>query len=197
MWMNISGPDPAGKPAGVALLNDGKYGCDVAGSTLRLTILRCVPYTYHKPPHTFGLRRRYDWIDQGEQAFTVVVCPHPGDSHEAGIVQQARLLNMPVVPITSHCHPDQRPRQAAIGGLTTTGMEVTALKRADTGDNLIVAPWPTYTGAAAPASCTGRGKHSPITLAPCEVATFRLAEVDGRWQLAACDMLERTGRPGE
>ena len=196
MWMDVSGPDPAGKPAGVALLNDGKYGCDVAGSTLRLTILRCVPYTYHKPPHTFGLRRRYDWIDQGEQAFTVVVCPHPGDWREAGIVQQARLLNMPVVPITSHCHPGRRPRQASFGGLATTGMEVTALKRADAGDGLIVRVADVH-GSGSAGELHWQGEAFPITLAPCEVATFRLADVDGRWQLIACDMLERTGRPGE
>jgi alpha-mannosidase len=188
--MDVSGPNPAGNPIGMALLNDGKYGCDVAGSTLRLTILRCVPYTYHRPPHTFGLRRRYDWIDQGFQAFTVVVCPHPGDWRDAGIVLQARLLNMPVVPITSHCHPGSRPRQASGGGLAATGLEVTALKRADTGDGLIVRVADVY-GRGNAGELHWQGATFPITLAPCAVATFRLTQVGGRWQLAACDMLER------
>ena len=35
MWMDVSGPDADGAQLGAALLNDGGYGCDVTGSTMR------------------------------------------------------------------------------------------------------------------------------------------------------------------
>lgn len=190
MWMDVSGPDHAGNPIGAALLNDGKYGCDVAGSTMRLTILRCTPYAYHKPPHTFGLRRRYDWVDQGYQEFAVTICPHPGDWREAGIVQQARLLNMPVVPITGHGHPGDRQRQASFASLSTAELEVTALKRADD-DNGVIVRIADVHGRGATAELYWHGQMFPVTLAPFEVATVRLTEADGGWQMAPCDMLER------
>ena len=46
----------------------------MTGSTLRLTVLRCVPYAYHEP-HPFGARQRYDWVDLGSQHFTFVLRP--------------------------------------------------------------------------------------------------------------------------
>ena len=86
MWMDVSGPARAGddRTIGLAVLNDGKYSCDVSGSTARLTILRCPPYAYHEP-HVFGTRARYDWVDQGYQEFTVALRPHIGDWRDAGV----------------------------------------------------------------------------------------------------------------
>ena len=96
MWMDVSGPavSESNQTVGAALLNDGKYGCDVTDSVMRLTVLRSPPYAYHEP-HTLGTKRRYDWIDQGFQEFTVAVRPHVGDWQQAGIVERARRLNQP------------------------------------------------------------------------------------------------------
>ncbi len=190
MWMAVSGPNAAGAGLGAALLNDGKYGCDVTGSTMRLTILRCVPYAYHKPPHTFGLRRRYDWVDQGYQEFTVALCPHLGDWRTAGFVMQARLLNLPIVAVTQHSHAGDRARQDSLAGLSTPDLEVTALKRADDGDGVIVRVAEVH-GRGAHGELRWAGRAFPVALAPCDVATFRLRLVDARWQLTPCGMLER------
>ena len=45
MWSDVFGPAQAedGQAIGLAVLNDGKYGCDVSGSTLRVTVLRSPP----------------------------------------------------------------------------------------------------------------------------------------------------------
>ncbi|MCB9125177.1 MAG: alpha-mannosidase [Caldilineaceae bacterium] len=190
MWMDVSGPDADGAQLGAALLNDGKYGCDVTGSTMRLTILRCVPYAYHKPPHTFGLRRRYDWVDQGAQEFTVVVCPHGGDWRDAGVVEQARLLNQPLVAITHHAHAGDRPRQESLASLDAADIELTALKRADDGHGVIVRVADMH-GRSSAGMLRWQNQTFPIEIAPFQVATFRLTEDDGCWQMAACDMLER------
>ena len=77
MWMDVTGParHTPTQLIGAALINDGKVGCDVRGSTMRLTVLRCPPYAYHEPHH-FGAKQRYDWVDQGSQEFTLALVPH-------------------------------------------------------------------------------------------------------------------------
>ncbi len=104
MWMDVSGPARSSpeQVVGAALMNDGKYGCDVRDGMMRLTILRCPPYAYHEP-HPFGSKQRYDWVDQGYQEFTLVLRPHIGDWRDSAVIQRARELNLPAVPITMHC----------------------------------------------------------------------------------------------
>jgi len=71
---------------GVSLLNDCKYGYDVQGSTLRLSLLRAPKW----PDIT---------ADLGEHEFTYSLYPHAGDWRTAHTVRKAAELNhaMPVV----------------------------------------------------------------------------------------------------
>ena len=73
------------------------------------------PYAYHRP-HPFGSKQRYDWVDQGYQEFTLVLRPHVGDWRDAGVVQRAREINLPVVPVTMYAHPGDRPPAASLLG---------------------------------------------------------------------------------
>lgn len=65
---------------GVSLLNDCKYGYDVQGSTIRLSLLRAPKW----PDQT---------ADQGEHDFTYSLYPHEGDWRYAHTVRQAAELN--------------------------------------------------------------------------------------------------------
>ncbi|NSW77885.1 MAG: alpha-mannosidase [Chthonomonadetes bacterium] len=67
---------------GVALLNDCKYGHDVFGSTLRLTLLRAP-----KAPDPEA--------DMGHHEFTYSLFPHTGSFQEAGVIEEAYALNSP------------------------------------------------------------------------------------------------------
>ena len=191
MWMDVSGPVSPADPRtiGAALLNDGKYGCDVLGSTMRLTILRCVPYAYHEP-HQLGTKQRYEWVDQGYQEFSLALCPHVGDWRDAGIVAQARALNLPLVPITLHGHRGDRPRQHTLLSLSSPEMELTALKPAADGNGFIVRLADAH-GRGAAGTLRWAGQEFPVTLAPFAVATFRLIPDGLRWQAVPTDMLER------
>ncbi len=125
MWMDVSGEATSGagdaREAGLAIINDGKYGCDVSGSTARLTVLRCPPYAYHQP-HPAGSKARYDWLDQGLQEFSVVLRPHVGDWRNASIVRRAREVNLPPVAVTMHSHPGTRPPVDSLLGLDAPGV---------------------------------------------------------------------------
>lgn len=69
---------------GVALLNDGKYGHDVVGSEIGLSLLRSPVY-----PDTLA--------DEGEQSFVYAVCPHQGTWLEGGALREAEDLNTPLL----------------------------------------------------------------------------------------------------
>jgi alpha-mannosidase len=193
MWMDVSGPATMApeQTIGAALLDDGKYGCDVRGSTMRLTILRCPPFAYHEP-HAIGSKQRYAWMDQGMQAFTLRLCPHVGDWRSNGIVHAARLLNMPMVAVTTHAHAGNRPGRGSLLELSDTSMELTALKAAEDGDGLVVRVADRH-GRGAEGTLHWLGRHFPVAVAPFEVATLRLQARNGQWECASADMLERTG----
>ncbi|MCS6827592.1 MAG: hypothetical protein NZ553_13335 [Caldilinea sp.] len=190
MGLDVSGPTATGETIGLALLNDGKYGCDVSGSVLRLTILRCVPYAYHEP-HPFGARQRYDWVDRGSQEFTVVLYPHVGDWCATEIVRRARMLNMPPLLVTMHAHPGNLPPQAGLARLSSDDIEMTACKPAEDGDGYIVRLADVH-GRGGSGSLVWLDQSYPLEWSPFEVITVRLTRREGRWQMQPCDMLERT-----
>ena len=109
-----------GEPGyGVALLNDCKYGYDIQGSTMRLSLLRATAYP---DPNA----------DRGHHRFTYALLPHAGDFREAGVIQAAEALNQPL----------QAVRGAAgshsLLQVDTPQVAVTALKVAEDGDGLVV-----------------------------------------------------------
>ncbi len=66
--------------AGVAVLNDSKYGVSTRDHEISLTLLKSAMM-----PDMHA--------DQGEQCFTYSVCPFLGDFQESGVLQQAAELN--------------------------------------------------------------------------------------------------------
>ena len=87
-WVDLSGPD-----AGVALLNDSKYGYAVQGTVLELSLLRAP--TYPDPV-----------ADQGRHAFTYALLPHAGDLPAAPQVRaEAAMLNAGAVALPGLAGP--------------------------------------------------------------------------------------------
>jgi len=68
---------------GVALLNDCKYGYDILGSVMRLSLLRAPT---HPDPTA----------DRGKHRFTYALMPHLGDFRQAGVIAAAEDLNAPL-----------------------------------------------------------------------------------------------------
>jgi alpha-mannosidase len=77
-WADLSEGDQ-----GVAILNNGKYGHDIHGNVIRLSLLRAP-----KAPDPEA--------DMGIHHFTYVILPHFGPYNYAGVVQNAYALNAPV-----------------------------------------------------------------------------------------------------
>jgi alpha-mannosidase len=107
---------------GVALLNDCKYGYDILGSVMRLSLLRAPT---HPDPTA----------DRGRQRFTYALMPHPGDFREAGVIAAAEDLNAPLRVVSSGSSAGAR---RSLIGLSTPQVVVEAVKRAEDSDAIIV-----------------------------------------------------------
>jgi alpha-mannosidase len=93
-WADLSEPG-----YGVALLNDCKYGYDIAGNVIRLSLLRSS--TWPDPV-----------ADRGHHRFTYRLFPHAGDLRDAGVIDAGYDLNVPLRTVPATPHP---------GSLATTG----------------------------------------------------------------------------
>jgi alpha-mannosidase len=76
-WADLSEGD-----YGIALLNDCKYGHDICGNVMRLTLLRAP-----KAPDPEA--------DMGHHEFTYALLPHGGDFRSGEVVENAYALNSP------------------------------------------------------------------------------------------------------
>jgi alpha-mannosidase len=107
---------------GVALLNDCKHGYDVHGSVMRLSLLRAPT---HPDPNA----------DQGLHTFTYALMPHPGDLTQAGVIEAAEDLNVPLTAV----HGSPRHEQSrSLVEVDTRQVIVEAIKRAEDSDATIV-----------------------------------------------------------
>lgn len=128
---------------GVALLNDCKYGYDVRGHTLRLSLLRAPGWPDPE-------------ADRGHHTFRYALLPHAGDVLEGDVVADAEAFNLGLTE-----------RDAGGGGtvsfvsVSRRGVSVEAVKKADREDALVVRV------------CEVAGARGPVTVrvdAPCTSA---------------------------
>ena len=110
---------------GVALLNDCKYGYDVRGDTLRLSLLRSP--TAPDPQ-----------CDQGRHRFTYALLPHAGDPFAGGVLEAASALNTPLAAVATDRHPGPLPPSRSFVSVDDPGFVVVAVKRADDGSGDVV-----------------------------------------------------------
>ncbi|MBI5724542.1 MAG: alpha-mannosidase [Planctomycetes bacterium] len=124
-WVDVSGAK-----AGVALLNRTKYGHSLDGSELRLTLLRS----------------SYDpdiYPDQGLHRISYALFPHAGGWKDAGVWQEGDAFNVPPLATEppslalGQAHAT-RPQEHSFISLDGRGVILSAVKRAEDGDELVV-----------------------------------------------------------
>ena len=112
-----------GEPGyGVALLNDCKYGYDILGSVMRLSLLRAPT---HPDPTA----------DRGVHNFTYALMPHPGDFRQAGVIEAAEDLNAPLRVVPSGL---AATTERSLVEMSTRQVIVEAIKRAEDSDAVVV-----------------------------------------------------------
>ena len=135
-WIDVTGKR-AGQQYGLALINDAKYGYSFRGSDMRISLVRGAVYAQHRP---FALKPDgvYIWQDQGMQTLRVLLAPHPGTWQDAGVVRLAEEFTSPVPIIFQGIHQGQRPPSASFLSVDVPNVVVSAVKKAEDGQDLIV-----------------------------------------------------------
>ncbi|MCX6358780.1 MAG: glycosyl hydrolase-related protein [Armatimonadetes bacterium] len=150
-WVDLSD-----RGAGLALLNNCKYGHRLDGSTLDLNLLRSPGY----PDPT---------ADRAEHCFRYGLYPHTGDVVEARVGHVAAAFNMAPVAVPMPAGQAGAPA-APLLRVTPDSVIVDSLKRAEDGRGLIV-----RLHEAAGASCTA---EVALAAEPAEVRRTNLVEDD-------------------
>lgn len=120
-----------GEPGyGVALLNDCKYGYDIQGSVMRLSLLRAPT---HPDPTA----------DRGGQRFTYALMPHLGDFREAGVIAAAEDLNAPLRVVKSGLAAGA---QRSLIAVDRAQVVIEAVKRAEDSDAIVVRLYESWGG---------------------------------------------------
>ncbi|HEV8065138.1 MAG TPA: glycoside hydrolase family 38 C-terminal domain-containing protein, partial [Acidimicrobiales bacterium] len=128
-WADLSEPG-----AGVALLNDCKYGYDVRGSVMRLSLLRGP--TWPDPE-----------ADLGEHHFSYALYPHEGLAvslgTESSVVRLAEAFNLGLqaVPMPTEPAAGGAQLEPAASLFEVKGAMVSAVKWADRGGGTVVRLW--------------------------------------------------------
>jgi alpha-mannosidase len=112
-WADLSEPG-----YGVALLNDCKYGHDIRGNVMRLSLLRAP--TWPDPV-----------ADRGTHRFTYQLLPHAGDLREAGVIDAGYDLNVPLRAVSVGPGSGARPRSATLLSVDAPNVVLEVVKQPD------------------------------------------------------------------
>ena len=122
-WADLSEAD-----YGVALMNDCKYGYDIKGNNMRLTLLKSA--TSPDPE-----------ADRGVHQFTYSIFPHRGSLQDGGVIEEAYALNVPLLLQKTDKHDGTLPLEKSFFSVNRAGVFIEAVKLAersvDAGDTII------------------------------------------------------------
>ncbi len=110
---------------GFSLINESKYGYDVKGNVLRLSLLRSP--TSPDPE-----------ADQGRQRFSYALYPHAGNWKQALTVRQGYEFNYQLSAMQVVPHAGKLPRTFSFLTVEQDNVVVTAMKKTEDGEGLLV-----------------------------------------------------------
>lgn len=173
----LSWADLSDGNGGVSLINNCKYGYDCQGSQLRLTLLRSPQW-----PH--------ENADMGRHEFSYALYPHGGSWQKAATPRQSAEFNQPIAVKILSTLPktSQLPAQFKFLQLDSVNLMITALKKAEEGEDFILRCYESG-GEEASVHVTSEGQwhlhpsldlletpqttDTSLTLTPWQLATFK------------------------
>jgi len=189
-WIDYSGViRESGTLYGLSLINDAKYSYSFNNKEMALTVLRSPIYAHHDPlvPDPNGY---YSFIDQGIQRFTYTLLPHEGGWESAGTVKCAAELNQRPVAIIETYHKGDLPQSDSFLSIDRDNVIVSAVKKAEDGDDLIVRCYETAKLATeAVIRLPKWNREIRASFGPCEIKTFRIPQ-DAAHPVTETNLLE-------
>jgi alpha-mannosidase len=114
-----------GRPAGLLLLNDGKHGHSLDGSTLALTLLRS---SYEPDPLP----------EIAAHTMRMALVPHGGTLSTADMTRLGAAFNHPLQVVSTDVHPGRlAPVVSGLAAVTPTDVLVTAVKKSEADGSVV------------------------------------------------------------
>jgi len=109
---------------GVALLNNCKYGYDIHGHTVILSLFKCATDPNEE-------------ADQGIHEFTYSLCPHAGTFNESDVQKQAYYLNYPMYAVKASGESSTLPERYSALSIDCENVICETFKQAEDSDALV------------------------------------------------------------
>ena len=179
-WVDVSS---AGR--GLTVANDAKYGYDVRGGDIGISVVRSPVWAWHDPRELED-DGDYAYMDQGQQTFNVRLVPHAGDRCDADVVRRAMEFNQPAFGLIEFFHDGPLSQRGSYGDDGSGDVVVTVVKGAEDGGAFVVRA---YESAGRPARCALEflGHTIEAEFGANEIKTF---VVKGDGDIRETDLLE-------
>lgn len=144
---------------GISLINNSKYGYDIKGNIIRLSLLRSPKW----PDPT---------ADRGKHSIEYSLYPHSGTWRQAQTVRRGYEFNNPLIARLEGTHKGKLPAAQSFVRLEPSSLVLTTMKKAEDSDAWII-QWYDAAGGAADAALT-------LPAVPKKVVATNAMEEDGR-----------------
>jgi len=135
-WIDITG-NTKGMVYGLTVINDAKYGYNVPGNDLRISVARSAVYAHHNPK-VLDMNAEHIWQDQGIQTFRMLVVPHTDTWEKCNIARIAEEFISPPLIIYQGIHGGTMPKSASFLSSHSENVVISAVKLAEEGDDIIL-----------------------------------------------------------
>ena len=174
-WIDVTGKRN-GSTYGLTVINDAKYGYDVHGNDMHISIVRSAVYAFHNP-RAFDKKAEYLWMDQGIQTFRMLLVPHTYTWKESNITRSAEEFIAPSVLIYQGIHGGKMPKAGSFLAVDAQNVIISAIKKSENGDDIIIRCLET-SGLQTSATIDFLFAHRKWTgnFRPCEIKTLRMIQ---------------------
>jgi len=135
-WIDVTG-NRNGKTYGLTVINDAKYGYNVNGNDMRISIARSAVFAHHRPKE-LNLENVYRWMDQGIHTFRMALVPHTGTWKENKIAQVTEEFMAPPLCIYQGIHGGKLPKTNSMLSVDNSNIIVTAIKQAEDNSDIVI-----------------------------------------------------------
>ncbi len=178
-WIDLTG-NQSGKTYGLTVINDAKYGYNVKGNDMRISVARSAVFAHHRPKK-LDPKNAYRWMDQGIHTFRMSLVPHSNSWKENQTVRLAEEFMAPPISIYQGIHGGKLPKSDTLLAVDKPNIVVAAIKQAEDNNDLVIRCVET-SGEPATASLDLRfaGRTWKGSFRPLEIKTLRMDSNSGK-----------------
>jgi alpha-mannosidase len=135
-WIDLTGQQN-GKTFGLTVINDAKYGYNVIGNDMRISVARSAVFAHHRPK-VLNPENEYRWMDQGIHTFRMMLVPHNDSWKEVQVVRLAEEFMAPPICIYQGIHGGKLPKSNSFLAVDKPNIIVSAIKQAEDNNDIII-----------------------------------------------------------